>query len=238
MTMNRSTTLILSSLLLALGLLSVGLCIKGAATYLGDRNRTASVRGLCEREVPADKVTWPLVTQDLGDDLTALYAKAEQINAKILEFLHAGGLTDSEISVNPPDIEDRLAQSYDPSRVTSRYKMTNVIVVTSSNVEKVRALIKQQSKLISQGIAVLAGDYNYPTTYEFTGLNEIKPEMIAEATHNAREAAAKFAQDSGSKLGPIITASQGQFSITDRDQYSPHIKNIRVVTTLTYCLEN
>lgn len=236
--MNRSTTLILSSLLLALGLLSVGLCIKGAATYLGDRNRTASVRGLCEREVPADKVTWPLVTQDLGDDLTALYAKAEQINAKILEFLHAGGLTDSEISVNPPDIEDRLAQSYDPSRVTSRYKMTNVIVVTSSNVDKVRALIKQQSKLISQGIAVLAGDYNYPTTYEFTGLNAIKPEMIAEATHNAREAAAKFAQDSGSKLGPIITASQGQFSITDRDQYSPHIKNIRVVTTLTYCLEN
>lgn len=236
--MNRSTTLILSSLLLALGLLSVGLCIKGAATYLGDRNRTASVRGLCEREVPADKVTWPLVTQDLGDDLTALYAKAEQINAKILEFLHAGGLTDSEISVNPPDIEDRLAQSYDPSRVTSRYKMTNVIVVTSSNVEKVRALIKQQSKLISQGIAVLAGDYNYPTTYEFTGLNAIKPEMIAEATHNASEAAAKFAQDSGSKLGPIITASQGQFSITDRDQYSPHIKNIRVVTTLTYCLEN
>lgn len=116
--------------------------------------------------------------------------------------------------------------------------MTNVIVVTSSNVEKVRALIKQQSKLISQGIAVLAGDYNYPTTYEFTGLNAIKPEMIAEATHNAREAAAKFAQDSGSKLGPIITASQGQFSITDRDQYTPHIKNIRVVTTLTYCLEN
>ena len=236
--MNRSTTLILSSLLLALGLLSVGLCIKGAATYLGDRNRTASVRGLCEREVPADKVTWPLVTQDLGDDLTALYSKAEQVNAKILEFLHAGGLTDSEISVNPPDIEDRLAQSYDPSRVTPRYKMTNVIVVTSSNVEKVRALIKQQSKLISQGIAVLAGDYNYPTTYEFTGLNAIKPEMIAEATHNAREAAAKFAQDSGSKLGPIITASQGQFSITDRDQYTPHIKNIRVVTTLTYCLEN
>ena len=236
--MNRSTTLILSSLLLALGLLSVGLCIKGAATYLGDRNRTASVRGLCEREVPADKVTWPLVTQDLGDDLTALYSKAEQVNAKILEFLHAGGLTDSEISVNPPDIEDRLAQSYDPSRVTSRYKMTNVIVVTSSNVEKVRALIKQQSKLISQGIAVLAGDYNYPTTNEFTGLNAIKPEMIAEATHNAREAAAKFAQDSGSKLGPIITASQGQFSITDRDQYTPHIKNIRVVTTLTYCLEN
>lgn len=236
--MTRSTTLLIGSLLLALGLLSVGLCIKGAATYLGNRNRTASVRGLCEREVPADKVTWPLVTQDLGNDLPALYAKSEQVNARILAFLHAGGLTDAEISVNPPDVEDRLTQSYDPSRVTSRYKVTNVIVVTSSNVSKVRSLIEKQSELISQGIAVLAGDYNYPTTYEFTGLNAIKPEMIAEATHNAREAAAKFAQDSGSKLGVILNASQGQFSISDRDQYSPHIKNIRVVTNLTYYLED
>jgi hypothetical protein len=236
--MNRSTTLIASSIVLALGLLSVGLCIKGAATYLGNRNRTASVRGLCEREVLADKVTWPLVTQDLGNDLSALYAQSENVNAKILAFLHAGGLTDNEISVNPPDVEDRLTQSYDPSRVTTRYKVTNVIVVTSSDVEKVRSLIKKQSELISQGIAVLAGDYNYPTTYEFTGLNGIKPEMIAEATHNAREAAAKFAQDSGSKLGDILTATQGQFSITDRDQYSPHIKNIRVVTNLSYYLED
>ena len=236
--MNRSTTLIASSIVLALGLLSVGLCIKGAATYLGNRNRTASVRGLCEREVLADKVTWPLVTQDLGNDLSALYAQSENVNAKILAFLHAGGLTDNEISVNPPDVEDRLTQSYDPSRVTTRYKVTNVIVVTSSDVEKVRSVIKKQSELISQGIAVLAGDYNYPTTYEFTGLNGIKPEMIAEATHNAREAAAKFAQDSGSKLGDILTATQGQFSITDRDQYSPHIKNIRVVTNLSYYLED
>ncbi len=236
--MNRSTTLIASSIVLALGLLSVGLCIKGAATYLGNRNRTASVRGLCEREVLADKVTWPLVTQDLGNDLSALYAQSENVNAKILAFLHAGGLSDNEISVNPPDVEDRLTQSYDPSRVTTRYKVTNVIVVTSSDVEKVRSLIKKQSELISQGIAVLAGDYNYPTTYEFTGLNGIKPEMIAEATHNAREAAAKFAQDSGSKLGDILTATQGQFSITDRDQYSPHIKNIRVVTNLSYYLED
>lgn len=233
-----STRRILPALILALGLLSIGLCLRSAATAIANRDRTASVRGLCEREVLADKVTWPLVTQDLGNDLTALYNQTEQVNTRILAFLHDGGLTDNEISVNPPDVEDRLTQSYDPSRVSSRYKVTSVIVVTSSDVEKVRTLIKRQSELIGQGIAILAGDYNYPTTYEFTGLNEIKPEMIAEATHNARQAAAKFAQDSGSKLGRIITASQGQFSISDRDQYSPHIKNIRVVTTLTYGIED
>ncbi|MDE6311506.1 MAG: SIMPL domain-containing protein [Muribaculaceae bacterium] len=236
--MNKKVEIIFASLILGLGLLSIGLCLRSAAGTIADRDRTASVRGLCEREVLADKVTWPLVTQDLGNDLPGMYAKSEQVTKAILEFLHAGGIGDGEISVNPPDVEDRLTQSYDPSRVSQRYKLTCVIVVTSSDVEKVRELIKRQSELISRGIAVLAGDYNYPTTYEFTGLNEIKPAMIAEATHNAREAAAKFAQDSGSKLGRIITASQGQFSISDRDRYSPHIKNIRVVTNLTYGLED
>ena len=228
----------LPAVCIAVGLVVLGWFLYTGINHIAYRDRQVLVRGLAEREVMADKVTWPLVTQDLGNDLSALYAQSENVNAKILAFLHAGGLSDNEISVNPPDVEDRLTQSYDPSRVTTRYKVTNVIVVTSSDVEKVRSLIKKQSELISQGIAVLAGDYNYPTTYEFTGLNGIKPEMIAEATHNAREAAAKFAQDSGSKLGDILTATQGQFSITDRDQYSPHIKNIRVVTNLSYYLED
>lgn len=236
--MLKSKSSILAALILALGILSVGLCIKSAATYIGNRNRTASVRGLCEREVMADKVTWPIVTQDMGNDLTALYAHSEQVNAKILSFLRAGGLSDDEISVNPPDVDDQLVNSYDQSRITQRYKVTNVIVVTSKDVNKVRTLIERQSELIGRGIAILAGNYNYTTTYEFTGLNEIKPEMIAEATRNAREAAAKFAQDSESKLGAIITATQGQFTITDRDQYTPYIKNIRVVTNLTYSLED
>ena len=62
--------------------------------------------------------------------------------------------------------------------------------------------------------------------------------MIAEATKNAREAANKFAEDSESKLGKIKSAYQGQFSIEDRDNYTPYIKTVRVVTTLTYFLED
>ena len=89
-----------------------------------------------------------------------------------------------------------------------------------------------------EGIAVVASDYNYTTTYQFTGLNEIKPEMITEATANAREAATRFADDSHSQLGKIVTASQGQFSIEDRDQYTPYKKNVRVVTSITYELKN
>lgn len=96
----------------------------------------------------------------------------------------------------------------------------------------------RQTELLKEGIAIVAGDYNYQTTYEYTDLNKVKPGMIAEATKNAREAAKKFAEDSDSRLGKIKTASQGQFSIENRDQYTPYIKRIRVVSTIDYFLKD
>lgn len=101
-----------------------------------------------------------------------------------------------------------------------------------------RSLISEQGELLKRGIAITAGDYRYNVSYEYTSLNEIKPAMIEEATKNAREAAEKFAKDSGSELGKIRHAYQGQFSITDRDPNTPYLKKIRVVTTIDYSLED
>lgn len=229
---------IITGLLVALGLLALGLCIRSGIKGYGERDRVVSVRGLCEKEVEANKVTWPIVTQDMGNDLVALYDRTQAVNAKILAFLKSNGITDEEISVNSPNVSDNVATSYDPSRVTSRYSLTNVIVVTSSNVDKVRSLIERETELLKEGVAIIAETYQYPTTYEYTDLNKIKPEMIAEATKNAREAANKFGEDSGSRLGRIKTATQGQFSINDRDQFTPYIKTIRVVTYVDYYLED
>ena len=229
---------VITGLLVAFGLLALGLCIRSGIKGYGERDRVVSVRGLCEKEVEANKVTWPIVTQDMGNDLVALYDRTQAVNAKILAFLKSNGITDEEISVNSPSVSDNVATSYDPSRVTSRYSLTNVIVVTSSNVDKVRSLIERETELLKEGVAIIAETYQYPTTYEYTDLNKIKPEMIAEATKNAREAANKFGEDSGSRLGRIKTATQGQFSINDRDQFTPYIKTIRVVTYVDYYLED
>ncbi len=231
-------SLTITGLLIAAGLLALGLCIRSGIKGYGERDRVVSVRGLCEKEVEANKVTWPIVTQDMGDDLISLYDRTQAINAKILNFLKSNGVTDDEISVNSPNVSDNIANSYDQSRVRSRYSLTNVIVVTSSNVGKIRSLINRQTELLKEGIAIIAESYQYPTTYEFTGLNEIKPAMIAEATKNAREAANKFGEDSGSDLGRIKAATQGQFSISDRDQFTPYIKTIRVVTSVQYYLDD
>lgn len=225
------------SLLVAVAIVVLGLCLKAGIDGFSHRDRAVTVRGLCEKEVMANKVTWPIVTKEMGNELPAIYDKIQRNNDAILAFLKDNGIEDSEISVNPPAVNDRMANSYSNENVRYRYNVTNVIVVTSSKVDKIRKLIEAQTQLLKQGIAV-AEDYEYQTTYEYTDLNSIKPEMIAEATRNAREAANKFAADSDSRLGKIKTATQGQFSITDRDQYTPYIKNIRIVTYIDYYLED
>ena len=96
--------------------------------------------------------------------------------------------------------------------------------------------MSDQAELLNQCFAISGGDYRYNVVYEFTGLNDVKPQMIEEATKNARAAAEKFAKDSDSSLGKIRNASQGQFSISDRDANTPYIKSIRVVTTGIYYL--
>ena len=101
-----------------------------------------------------------------------------------------------------------------------------------------RSLIAEQGELLNKGIAIVSGEYDARVDYLFTGLNDLKPDMIAEATRNARQAAEQFANDSESKLGKIRSASQGQFSIEDRDAYTPYLKKVRVVTSVVYYLKD
>jgi len=196
------------------------------------------VRGLCEKEVTANKVTWPIVSKEVGNDLNVIYQNIQKTNSAIVGFLKSNGITDSEISVNAPQVVDMQADRYNSTPAPFRYNVTTVVVVTSAKVEAVNKLMTRQTELLKEGIAIVAGDYNYQTTYEYTDLNKVKPGMIAEATKNAREAAKKFAEDSDSRLVKIKTASQGQFSIENRDQYTPYIKRIRVVSTIDYFLKD
>ena len=217
----------------------MGKSIKSGIVEYKDMDRTVTVKGLCEREVMADKVTWSLMYKELGNDPSQIYDLLEQKNNKVVAFLKSSGIKSQDISINPPVITDRQADNYGNEIMTYRYKATSVITVTSSEVEKVRKLLTKQSQLMKQGIALVSNEYGNTNSviYEYTGLNKIKPEMIKEATENARATAQKFADDSDSRLGKIRTAQQGQFSITNRDDNTPHIKNIRVVSTIEYTLK-
>ncbi len=226
------------ALLIGLGIVALGMFIKGGLVRFADRDRVVTVRGLCEKDVKADRVTWPIVSKEVGNDLTAIYDNVQRTNNAIVEFLKTNGIEDSEIQVNAPQVVDMQADNYSGQASLYRYNVTTVVVVTSNKVDKVKKLITRQAELLQKGIAIVAGDYNYQTRYDYTGLNDIKPSMIAEATKNARKSAQKFADDSQSSLGKIRSASQGQISIEDRDQYTPDIKRVRVVSTVEFYLKD
>jgi hypothetical protein len=195
------------------------------------------VRGLCEREVAADKVIWPLTYNIAGDDLSELYRQLEANNDAIRAFLRNGGIGDSEITTSTPNISDVFTQEYGGNNRRFRYVVKATTTVSTNKVDKVLALMDNQSDLIRKGITLDSGWDSRPT-FSFEGLNTIKPEMIEEATKNARASAQKFADDSGSRLGKIRNATQGYFTIDDRDSNTPQIKRVRVVTNVDYSLKN
>lgn len=228
-----------AGLFIGLGLVILGLFIKNGIENFKEMDRVVAVKGLSEREVNANRVIWPLMYKEIGDDLLDLNSKITGKNGAIVSFLKSNGITAEEITVSAPEVIDMQAERYSGNnQPLYRYNVTSVITVSSSNVDLIRKLMEDQSVLIKKGIALTAEDYRYQKQYLYTKLNDIKPEMIEEATKNARTSALKFAQDSESKLGKIRNADQGQFSITDRDANTPYIKSVRVVTTINYYLED
>lgn len=221
----------------------LGMMILGGSLILMISNmksydRCVTVKGLCEKEVMADKVIWPIIYKQGGNELGTLYNTVQEMNRTIIEFLKEAGVTDDEITVNAPSILDTRTNLYG-ERNTYHYIITAGITVCSNQVDRIVKLQTEQAKLYEKGIPVGMGEnWSHPTTYSFTGLNDIKPAMIEEATINARQAAEKFAKDSHSKLGKIKTATQGQFSVSDRDSNTPYIKNVRVVTNVVYYLKD
>ena len=221
-----------------LGMLILGGSLVLMVNYLKSYERCVTVKGLCEKEVMADKVIWPIMYKQGGNELGELYNTVEDMNATIVKFLKDAGVSDDEITMNAPSILDTRTNLYG-ERKEYRYIVTAGVTVCSEKVELIVKLQTEQAKLYEKGIPVGMGEnWSYPTTYSFTALNDIKPGMIEEATINARQAAEKFAKDSKSKLGKIKNATQGQFSVSDRDSNTPYIKNVRVVTNVVYYLKD
>ncbi len=224
---------------LILGLSSLGLILGGAALRVKAFERTVVVKGLSEREYPADVVIWPIRFTEAANDLAVLYEALDASAAKIAGFLKQNGVAEKDISVSPPDVTDKWAERYGSGqRPQFRYSATQTVTVYSTQVETVRGIMSRLSELGKRGIAFTGTGYGDQAEYLFTRLNEVKPAMIEEATRKAREVAEKFAADSKSRLGKIRKARQGQFSIAPRDQNNPHIKRVRVVSTVEYYLSD
>ena len=229
---------IVSAALLAVSIVILGFCVKWGIDDFANKDRKVSVKGLSEREVDADKVTWPILSKELGNNLPELYNRIAVTQGKIKKFLMSNGVKENEINVNAPVVIDLNADQYNTNQRAYRYNITSIVTVTSRNVKLVRSIIARQGELLKEGIAIVDGGYDNPVKYEFVSFNSMKPKMMEEAIANARKTAEQFAKNSESKLNKIVSADQGQFSIDNRDSNTPYVKKVRVVTTITYSLKD
>jgi hypothetical protein len=242
-------------ILIALGLV-LGGWILGAEikqTRLGDRY--VSVKGLSERTVKSDLAIWTLGYKEAGDDLGPLYSKSESNKKTIVDFLTKQGVQESEIDTGMIQVTDTQANEWGgANRAPKRYIVQQLITVRTPRVDVVAAAAQKTIQLLQAGIVLTTGTRGEGSgvIYKFNGLNSIKPDMITEATRNARASADRFASDSGSKVGAIRSANQGVFSILSAnaggasDEGGGEIfsadtsitKTVRVVSSIDYYLEN
>ncbi|WP_394498430.1 SIMPL domain-containing protein [Shewanella sp. ENK2] len=236
MTQSKTSASILG-LLLFIGMAVLGVLLKQAIIEYKLLDRSVTVKGLAENEYSADVVIWPIQFTAASNQLEDLYVEVEKQNKLINDFLISHSIKTDEITISAPMITDKLAQQYGGNQaVEFRYTALQTMTVYSSEIDTVRQVMPEISQLGKQGIVFSQNNYDAQIEYIFTRLNDVKPQMIEQSTNNARLVAEKFATDSQSQLGKIKRASQGQFSITNRDKNNPHIKRVRVVSTIEYYL--
>ncbi|WP_291321591.1 SIMPL domain-containing protein [Desulfonatronospira sp.] len=222
------------SVALILGALILGSAVKDFKAY----DRYVSVRGFAEREVPADLAYWPLSFNTAGNDLQKIQEELDASAEKVFAFLDRHGLGDADVSISSPRINDQHAYGISRQHMpANRFTAQSIITVRTDKTQAVKNAMSAAGELVSEGV-ILVHSYEFQPRFEFTGLADIKPEMIAEATLDARNAAMRFAHDSDSNVGAIRRASQGLFTINDRDDFTPEIKRVRVVTSVDYFLED
>ena len=232
---------ILSACILAAGVVVLGLCIKAGIDNYVNKDRVVCVKGLAEKEVMANRVTWDLKLNDTGNDLKSLYASIADKEAKVKAFLLKNGIKAEEIHTNAPMVNDRHAEYYNTENKMDRYVINTTVSVSSHDVKKVQDVAKHQGDLLNEDIAIGGASYyndSQPIYYDYVGLNDVKPELMKEAISNAQKTAEQFAENSHSRLNKIVTADQGQISIEPIDDNVPYRMQIRVVTTITYSLKN
>ena len=218
-----------------------------AGFFIGNMHKTGKkydhyveVKGLSEREVDADLAVWPLNITISGNDLGQLKKEIESQSKQVYNFFINQGFSKEELTVGSTNINDAYADMYNQNARNNefRYLAKSDFTIRTNHIERLQNALSESLELVSQGILLGSKNTWRPIEYIFTGLNDLKPAMIEESTKNAREVAEKFAHDSNSKVGGIRVARQGLFSISDRDENTPQIKIVRVVSTIEFQLEN
>ena len=228
------------------GIGGAGSAVGGGIGDMRKAERLVTVKGLAERDVEANLATWRIPFRGVGDDAAAAFAQAETGRVAVRKFATDGGLGEDELSNEPYTlrVERSYIQKNNESEEVTRYLVIGAIRMRSENIDAVVNLSGKTETLLNAGVFLGEDDYAQASkpTFIFNGLNDIKPDLIRDATQNARASAEQFAKDSGGAVGGIASANQGVIQILPRDgdfdERSERLKTVRVVTTVRYYLED
>ncbi|MEJ2163717.1 MAG: SIMPL domain-containing protein [Robiginitalea sp.] len=230
----------ISALLLSGALVMAGYFIGNLQVNARKYDRYVTVKGLSEREVAADLAVWPMNIALTGNDLQDLSKRIEEQNETVYQFFISQGFQADELTRGPVSINDARANIHNTQALQNpyRYQAKSELTVRTGDIAKLQRALTNSLELLSNGIVIGSKNEWQPIEYIFTGLNDLKPEMVEESTKNARIVAEKFARDSQAEVGQIRAARQGLFSISNRDANTPEIKKVRVVSTIEFMLED
>jgi hypothetical protein len=243
---------VIEGVLLMVGLIAGGYLLGSQVRDFKRADRYVEVKGLVERVVKSDQADWPLTFRTPGSDLSTVFAQSESRKNTVLQFLSEQGITAAEVTVGEIHVTDKQTKDFvNENDHGSRYIVEQTVAVSSKDVDKIARAGQKTADLVKAGVVLAdSGGRTGGISYTFTGLNALKPDMITEATRNARASADRFAQDSGSQVGSIRSANQGVFSIAPAAEVATNadgeggagtadsslMKKVRVVSTIDYYL--
>ncbi len=245
---NRNTQLL--TIVIIIGFIISSIVLGRSLQRFKTEDRTISVKGFSEREVKSDLVVWTIRTRIASNDLSEGSKSIEEAKNKVIEFLLRNNIKQEDIIQKDLIVNDKKAQEYNnPVGDTYRFIIDKIIQVRSSEVDNVQKVSRMTDELLKAGVVLSnRNEYEGSVKFFFTKLNEIKPDMLSEATRNAKEAAEKFAKESNTRLGHLRKATQGLFTIIDRDDFlsgqtnygmsgSDLYKKVRVVVNVDYSIK-
>lgn len=211
-----------------LSVLIISFTLLVSAGAFSSQGSYVEVKGLSEKIVKTDTAIWTLSFEVKTNDIDSLYSDTEKNINTIKSFLKEKGFDESEINVSPINI---YQDTYKDS--TFRYNSNNQVSVYSKKVDLVKSASNQTLMLVKKGVVLNQNS----VSFEFSDLNSIKPEMLAEAIKNAETTAKQFAKNARASVGSVTRGNQGVFEIEDKDPASPEYKKIRLVSTLRFLLK-
>jgi hypothetical protein len=222
-----------NKLKIIIGVVVLVVIIISATIYMSaggfsEQGSYVEVKGLSEKIVKADTAIWSMSFDVKSNDIDSLYSGIEKNIVTIKAFLKEKGFDEQEINIAPVNIYQDTYRD-----ASFRYSSNNQVSVYTKKVDLAKSASNNTLLLVKKGVVL---NQNY-ISFQFSDLNSIKPEMLAEAIKNARSTASQFAKNTDSTVGSVTRGNQGVFEIEDKDPGSPEYKKIRLVSTLRFLLK-